>query len=82
MIASSPLKKQITLMKKYYKGLLLIVLLFLGASSCKKFLNVVPDGTGTLSYAFHQSNLFFNGDEAIMSYIHFYFFEWQPMMVS
>ena len=43
-------------MKKYYKSLLLITLLFLGASSCKKFLNVVPDGTGTLDYAFRNRN--------------------------
>lgn len=50
------IKKQITLMKKYYKSLLLMSLLFLGTSSCKKFLNVVPDGTGTLDYAFRNRN--------------------------
>lgn len=44
------------IMKKYYKSLLLMVLLFLGVSSCKKFLNVVPDGTGTLDYAFRNRN--------------------------
>ncbi|HWZ05241.1 MAG TPA: RagB/SusD family nutrient uptake outer membrane protein [Mucilaginibacter sp.] len=40
---------------KKYKSLLLILLLFSGVS-CKKFLDVVPDGTGTLSYAFRNRN--------------------------
>jgi hypothetical protein len=43
-------------MKKYYKNLLLIALLFLGASSCKKYLDVVPANTGTLEYAFRNRN--------------------------
>lgn len=42
-------------MKKYYKILLLIALLFTGAS-CKKYLDVVPDNTGTLEYAFRNRN--------------------------
>jgi hypothetical protein len=43
-------------MKLHYRNLLLIALLFLGASSCKKYLDVVPDGTGTLDYAFRNRN--------------------------
>jgi hypothetical protein len=42
-------------MKKYYKSLLLIILVFSGVS-CKKYLNVVPDNTGTLDYAFRNRN--------------------------
>ena len=43
-------------MKLHYRNLLLITLLFLGASSCKKYLDVVPDGTGTIDYAFRNRN--------------------------
>ncbi|HTD97829.1 MAG TPA: RagB/SusD family nutrient uptake outer membrane protein [Mucilaginibacter sp.] len=42
-------------MKKYYKFLLLMILIFSGVS-CKKYLNVVPDNTGTLDYAFRNRN--------------------------
>ncbi|MDB5123205.1 MAG: RagB/SusD family nutrient uptake outer membrane protein [Mucilaginibacter sp.] len=42
-------------MKKYYKILLLITLVLSGVS-CKKYLNVVPDNTGTLDYAFRNRN--------------------------
>jgi len=42
-------------MKKYYKILLLFALLLTGAS-CKKYLDVVPDNTGTLEYAFRNRN--------------------------
>ncbi|MFB9840756.1 RagB/SusD family nutrient uptake outer membrane protein [Mucilaginibacter ginsenosidivorans] len=42
-------------MKTYYKSLLLMFLLFSGVS-CKKYLNVVPDNTGTLDYAFRNRN--------------------------
>jgi len=40
---------------KKYKSLLLALLLFSGLS-CKKYLDVVPDGTGTLDYAFRNRN--------------------------
>jgi hypothetical protein len=43
-------------MKTHYKILLLIALLFVGASSCKKYLDVIPDDTGTLDYAFRNRN--------------------------
>ncbi len=42
-------------MKRHYKILLLLALLFTGAS-CKKYLDVVPDNTGTLEYAFRNRN--------------------------
>lgn len=42
-------------MKKYYKILILMILVFSGVS-CKKYLNVVPDNTGTLDYAFRNRN--------------------------
>jgi len=43
-------------MKLHYRNLLLIALLLLTAPSCKKYLDVVPDGTGTLDYAFRNRN--------------------------
>lgn len=42
-------------MKQYYKLLLLVGLLVSGAS-CKKYLDVTPDNTGTLEYAFRNRN--------------------------
>jgi hypothetical protein len=42
-------------MTRYYKEILLIVLLFSGAS-CKKYLDVTPDNAGTLEYAFRNRN--------------------------
>ncbi|WP_431200179.1 RagB/SusD family nutrient uptake outer membrane protein [Mucilaginibacter sp. P25] len=42
-------------MKQYYKILLLVGLLVSGAS-CKKYLDVTPDNTGTLEYAFRNRN--------------------------
>ncbi|BAU54095.1 RagB/SusD family nutrient uptake outer membrane protein [Mucilaginibacter gotjawali] len=38
-----------------FKSLLLVLLLFSGVS-CKKYLNVIPDDTGTLEYAFRNRN--------------------------
>jgi len=43
-------------MKLHYRNLLLIALLLLSAPSCKKYLDVVPDDTGTLDYAFRNRN--------------------------
>src|SRR6185312_9327005 len=43
------------IMKRYYKFLLLMLLILSGVS-CKKYLNVVPDNTGTLDYAFRNRN--------------------------
>ncbi len=41
---------------KYIPVWLLLVLLVTGYSSCKKYLDIVPDNVGTLDYAFRNKN--------------------------